>query len=298
MSPLDRNIQAQIITIRRRAALERERADQNDVLAARHESSTATAVASLRASHGRLARLYRGSQSRHLMAAELHELLAARMEVCSDRATGGWPALMAAVANVLGTRSALAMLGGRARDAALVAVSDATAQASHDVELVMAEGPVTDAAKGVTVVAAGSALLDRWPRYGPAAAELGIRAVSAAPLRLAGPTLGAVCALDQTAGAPEGAAFAINLMAGALCRILLGNSDIAGPDLELGALAMLGKDDAQAVVHQAIGMISVQCSCGIEDAADLLTARAFADGRPVREIAEEIVRGSALFAVG
>jgi hypothetical protein len=86
-------------------------------------------------------------------------------------------------------------------------------------------------------------------------------------------------------------------MADTLTGILLGNSDIAGPDLKLGALGMLGDAGAQAVVHQAIGMISAQCGCGIEDAADLLAARAFADGWPVREIAEQVVRDYALFAV-
>lgn len=297
MSSADRNVRAQIVTIQRRAALERERAGQCDALAVRCEIRTATAEGSLRALHQRLARLHRGAQSRHLMAAELHELLAARMEARRDCATVGRPVLMEAVANVLGTESALAMLGGRARDAAMVAASNATAQASHDLELVMAEGPVTDAAKGVAVVAAGSALLDRWPSYGPAVAELGIRAVSAAPLGMAGVTLGAVCALEQTAEAPEGAGVAISLMAEALTQILLGNSDIAGPDVELGASKMLG-EATQAVVHQATGMISVQSGCGIEDALDLLAARAFADGRPVQEIAEQVVRGHVVFAVG
>ena len=251
MSSADQNVRAQIVTIQRRAALERERADQCDALAARYEKRTATAADSLRALRGRLARLHRDAQSRHLMAADLHELLAARMEARRECATGGPPVLMEAVANVR-TGSALAMLGGRTRDAATVAASDATAQASHDLELVMAEGPVTDAARGVAVVAAG---------------------------------------------APEGAGVAISLMADTLTRILIGNSDIAGPDVELGALRMLG-EITQAVVHQAIGMISVQCGCGIEDAGDLLAARAFADGRPVRELAEQVVRGHAAFAFG
>jgi hypothetical protein len=298
VSEADRNIHAQIVTIRWRAALERERAEQCDVLAGRHEMQGATAAASVGALHARLAGRYHSAQLRHLMAAELHELLAERTEARRDRATGGRPALMAAVANVLGTQSALVMLGGRVRDAATVAVSDRTAQASHDLELVMAEGPVTDAAKGLAVVAAGSALLDRWPRYGPAVAELGIRAVEAAPLRIAGANLGAVCVLDQTAESREGAAVAVSLMAEALTRILLANSDIAGPDLELAALAMLGESDSQDVVHQAIGMISVQFSCGINDAADLLAVRAFADGKPVREIAEQVVHGDSLFTVG
>ncbi len=246
----------------------------------------------------RLAGLYRAAQSRHLIAAETHELLAARMEASRDRTTDGKrPVLMTAVADVLHSASALATLGGPAR-AAIVAVSDATARACHDLEVVMAEGPVTDVARGVPVAAAGSDLLDRWPRYGPAAAELGIRSVSAVPLSLAGVKLGALCALDQTAEAPDGVAAAIGIVADALTRILIGNADIVAPDQVPGAVNLLGEADTQAAVHQAIGMISVQCCCSIHDAADLLAARAFADGQPLAEIAYQVVRGRQLFPAG
>lgn len=243
----------------------------------------------------RLAGLYRGAQSRHLMAAELHELLAARIETRRDGTAGGTrSALMTAVTDVLHSASALATLGAPGRAPAFVAASDATARACHDLELVMAEGPVTDAVKGAPVTAAGPGLLDRWPGYGPAAAQLGIRAVSAAPLGLAGVRLGALCALDRTADPPAGAA-ALRLMADALTRILLGNTEVAGPDQELGAAMLLGEADTQAIVHQAVGIISVQCCCGIDDAADLMIARAFADGQPLTAIAHQVVRGQQLF---
>ena len=47
----------------------------------------------------------------------------------------------------------------------------------------MAEGPANEAASGgQPVIATGTQLPDRWPRYGPAARELGVAAVLAMPL--------------------------------------------------------------------------------------------------------------------
>jgi hypothetical protein len=160
----------------------------------------------------------------------------------------------------------------------------------------MAEGPVTDAARGAPVAVAGPDLLDRWPRYGPEAAELGIHAVSAAPLGLR-VRLGALCTLGRAAD-PSHDAAGIGLMADALTRILLGSTDIAGPDHELAAATLLGEAHAQAIVHQAAGIISVQCCCSVDDAADLLAARAFADGLSQAEIANMVVQGQRLFPVG
>ena len=294
--PTDRDVRAHTTSIRRRAAKERERAAYCHARAARHETQAATGAESLRLMYQRLAALYRGARSRHLMAAEMHESLAVRMEVGRDgRADGTRSELMTAVADVLHSASALATVGRPAR-AAIVAASDATAQACYDLEVVMAEGPAAFAARGVVVAAAGPELLERWPRYGPAAAELGIRAVSAAPLDLAGVKLGALCVLGRMGEVPDAAA--IGLMAEAVTRILVANTDIAGPGQDLGSVRLLGEAGTQAVVHQAIGMISVQCGCDIDDAADLLAARAFADGRSLVEIAHQVVRGQQLFPVG
>jgi hypothetical protein len=298
VSPADQDVRAQTQSMRQRAAKERERADYCHARAERHEIRAGTAAESQRPTYRRLAGVYRGAQSRHLMAAEPHELLAARLEHRRDGATNGTRSvLMTAVADTLRSTSALAALGGPARGVEMVVASDATARACHDLELVIAEGPVTDAAKGAPVAAAEQDLLDRWPRYGPAIAELGIRAVSAAPLGLAGVRLGTLTALGETAEATEGAAAANGLMAEALTRILLGSSDLAGPDQDLAAALQLAEADTQAVVHQAIGMISVQCCCGIQDASDLLAARAFADGHSLVQIARQVVLGQQLFPV-
>src|SRR6516165_9087518 len=53
---------------------------------------------------------------------------------------------------------------------------------SHDLEIVMGEGPVHALPGDDTPIrVTGPALADRWPRYGPAVTELGVQAVLAVP---------------------------------------------------------------------------------------------------------------------
>jgi hypothetical protein len=280
------------------AELERRRAAQAAARAARHEAQEATAADELRPVHARLGALHRRTEQRHLAAARLHHLLAVRMEHWlshPDDALG--PAFLAAVADVLGTTSALAVLRGQ-RAVAKVGASDSVALAAHDLETVTGEGPALEAATaGVPVMAAGPALLDRWPRYGPAAAELGVAAAIAAPLGPPAARLGALCALGCAPVIRGDAASAMDGVTAVLTRVLL-DAAYQSASGDLPASPLVGAAGSQAVIHQAAGMVSVQCGCGVDDAADLLAARAFADGLPVAEVARRVVRGETLLADG
>jgi hypothetical protein len=234
--------------------------------------------------------------SRHLMSAEIHELLAARMEAWLSRTeTASGSVLMEAIATQLGTPSALATLVSQRRWLAIVAASDTTARAAHELELVMAEGPATEALRGAVVADVGTNLLDRWPLYGPALAELGIHAVCAAPLGPSRFGIGALCAYDKAPAAPQRTATATKLMAETLTEVLRGTSRFADPGEELAVLGFLDASDNQSVVQQAVGMVSVQCDCQPGDAADLLAAHAFADGASLLEVARQIVYGEMEF---
>lgn len=283
-------------TLRRRAGQARDRAALSGARAAYHDAVVVTADEERRRRHEQVRDLYRRVEASHRMSAELHDLLAARMEERNSRPGRGsaLPAVMQVVAARLRASSAVAALSGRHMPAALVAASDATARRAHELELVMAEGPATEARRGSFVMAAGPVLIDRWPRYGPAVADLGIHAVCAAPLGPPDAVLGALCAYDREALPVPGqaAATATRLMAGVLTQILLGVADPANSDGQLRILDHLDGSDWQAIVHQAAGMVSVQCDCGVDDALDLLAARAFAEARPVREIAVEIIHGT------
>jgi hypothetical protein len=195
------------------------------------------------------------------------------------------------VAAAIGLPSAAVILLGAQRGEAVIAASDATARAAHDLEFVLGEGPAHLAlARGQTVQAAGTALCGRWPQYGPAVARLGVQAVIAVPLQPP-PGLGAVCAYGRQPAISDQAAMAASKIADALPLTLAQAAPGSLPSDEVPALPLFAEADFPAVVHQAAGMISQHCGCGISDAMALLRARAFSTGRPAEEVAAGVVRG-------
>jgi hypothetical protein len=131
---------------------------------------------------------------------------------------------------------------------------------------------------------------DRWPLYGPAIGELGVRAVVAVPLRSAAARLGALCAYSPEPVLPDSILSAARRVADAVTHTMLLLPPDPTADGGVGDVPLFGESDYQAVVHQAAGMVAVQCGCGIDDAERLLRARAFADGRPVEEISLSVLR--------
>ncbi len=280
----DADARAEIRTLWQRVAGERHRAARAASVAARHEARQALAPESLRPLHARMSDLHRRIEARHLVAARLTEVHAIRMEGWLNAAAGPAlrPVFMAAVASVLGTRGVTVTLRGRRHATAVVAASDADARAAHDLELVLAEGPATDVvARGAPLTVTGTALLERWPRYGPAVAELGVRAVTAAPL--GPPGLGALCAYAAEPAIGASAA-ATDWMARALAQMVLADDILPGPPV-------FDEASYRAVVHQAAGVVSVHCRCDVDAAEDLLAARAFTVGVPVEEIAAQVMQG-------
>ena len=142
---------AEIRALWQRVAAARRRAARAASLAVRHETQAALAPESLRALHARIRDLYRQIEARHLAAVRVTELHAIRMERWLNDACdqASRPVFMAAVASALGTPSAAATLRGQRHASVVAAVSDATARAAHELEIVLSEGPAADAAAGV-----------------------------------------------------------------------------------------------------------------------------------------------------
>lgn len=193
-------------------------------------------------------------------------------------------ALAAAIACVGGGSSVALNLSGRWRPRALVAASDALAQAACDLERGYSEGPATDAVARVVQVEASGDLAVVWPLYGPAASRLGIHAVSASPLCLHGHCLGSVTVLDPTPGR-RGPRPQAGHLADALIYTLLAGSILSDRD-RLPGLPLTSGDRA---LNHAAGMVAAQSGLDIPDAFALIRARAFADGEPVETIAARIV---------
>jgi len=287
------DIGVQVAGLRQRAAEARRRAASAQEAAARFGEQAALAPASFSRACLRAAALQRRAEACHLGSARLQEQCADRLRGWREWSGGPdrRPTFMDAVVAGIGMPSAAVILLAEERWEAVVAVSDATARAAHDLEFVLGEGPAhLAAACGQTIQAAGTALCDRWPQYGAAVASLGVRAVIAVPL-LPPTGLGAVCAYGSQPAINKDAVMAAIRIADALpvtlARVTRGSWNADG----VAELPLFGEVGFPAAVHRAAGMVSQQCGCEITDALALLRARAFSTGRPAEEIAAGILRG-------
>ncbi len=126
----------------------------------------------------------------------------------------------------------------------------------------------------------------RWPALLPEAAALGIGALFCFPLHVGSACLGTLT-LQRTAPGPLADATMTDawLVANALTALLVKG----GPQLDAFAAAEEGAEFYRAVVHQASGMVSVQAGVPVAQALLRLRAHAFRHGRPVTEVADDVV---------
>lgn len=272
------NSTEQAAAVRQRAARARERADRELKLAREYEALVAEGRGGMNVS---LAHIHRTSARRHELTAQLLESHARRAAKWAD--TGGRPPLfMTGVAEACGSAGAAVTLVDTERNQLATAYSDEHSRAVQELEYVLGEGPARDAVRGRrAVVASGAVLTDRWPGYGPAAEGLGIGHVVAVPLQSAGSCIGALTAFDVRADTTS--TMTVAQVADSLtCNVFLGADAVPG---------LFGGIDYRAEVHQAAGMVAVQVGCRVTDALELVKVRAFADGRPIGDIARDIVQG-------
>jgi len=268
----------------RKAAVARARSAHETSRAEHHESLADLALTDvLKDVHLRIAAVHRSTAACHLTAARLQEGYAGRLAAWAGAALDTPPPLfMTGVAAACGSSSVALTLVGATLDQLALAASDQPARAAQELEFLLGEGPAREATSRVRpVTAVGTALLDRWPGYGPAVAELGIAEVAAVPLSLAGACVGALAVFDPAPGIVGTGTFAE--VAEALTRSMILNPN--------GDPGLYGGADLRAEVHQAAGMVSVQLDCSVADALELIKAHAFAEGVSANTVAEGIVQG-------
>lgn len=158
----------------------------------------------------------------------------------------------------------------------------------EDLQYTLGQGPALEAAvmcaplaePDLAHVAAG-----RWPALLPEAIELGVGAVFCFPLLLGGACLGTLTLQRAVPGplAQRERADA-SLVAGVLTAVLAdGAQQWAASDAKGDSVLY------RAAVHQAAGMVSVQAKTTLAQALMRLRAYAFARGRAVVEVAEDVV---------
>ena len=177
--------------------------------------------------------------------------------------------------------------------AGTVAATDATALTLEDLQFTLGEGPcVTASNTGLPVLQpdlSRTALL-RWPAFAAGAEAAGLAAVFALPLQVGAIRLGVLDLYRTTAGvlSQEELADALCFADAATTLLLDAQAQNSPWRLPLESLTVL---DDRAEVHQATGVVSVHAAVTLQDALLLMRARAYAEQRPIAELAKDVLSG-------
>lgn len=222
--------------------------------------------------------------------AALEEVLAA---LASDHDAGHAPGagVCAASAAVLGSTGAGIMFRIGEHHHGSLGSSDPRSALVEELQFTLGEGPCVDAhehGRPVSEPDLARPARVRWPAFSPIALDAGVRAVFAFPLRLGAVRLGALDLHCDRAG--ELCIDQVNdalTVADVITRALL-DLQAAVP---CGGLApeLAGAETLRIEVHQASGMVSAQAGISVTDALIRIRARAYAEGRPIDEVARDVI---------
>jgi hypothetical protein len=177
--------------------------------------------------------------------------------------------------------------------AGIIAATDGPAMELEELQFTLGEGPCVDAsATGRPVLQpdlARTAPL-RWPAFAGGALDAGIRAVFAFPLRVGAIRVGVLDLYRDRPGplSADDLSEALSFADAATLVLLHEQAGAAG----IGTMPAL---DDRAEVHQATGVVSVHAEVGLAEALVLLRARAFADQRPLGDLARDVLDGTVDF---
>jgi GAF domain-containing protein len=174
---------------------------------------------------------------------------------------------------------------GKPFGARLVCAAGKHATVFGELQIDLGEGPAWDAYhSGRPVLVRQMSAGDRWPILAERMDGLAIEAVFAFPLRSGALDVGALCLTTSTPGGLNEqqlvAAAALVPLAGAAVVARAMRAAERGDDLE---------DVTMREVHQATGMAAAQLGVAPDDALLAIRAHAFATGRSVRQVAQDLV---------
>jgi hypothetical protein len=170
-----------------------------------------------------------------------------------------------------------------------------TVERMVELQITLGEGPAVAAmADGEPVLAADLSRrrhLARWPVFGPAAMAESLSAVFAIPLLMGEITVGAL-EVYRTGVLP---------LSGDELELALAFAEVMTSQL-IDQVAEIGASDSEAfaveglhgrwqTVHQATGMVSIQLCCTLTEASLRLRGHAYATGRRLSGVAEDVIAG-------
>jgi hypothetical protein len=186
----------------------------------------------------------------------------------------------------------------------IVAATDGVARRMEDLQFSLGEGPCHEAARTgspVLVPDLPAVAAQRWPAFGAAAVDDGVRAVFTFPLQVGEIPLGVLDLYRGSRGAlTTDQVLRATSYADAATAVLLHLQDTGGTappgegsgtagDDEPPRPALADVLDRRAVVLQAAGMVSVQLETSPEVALVRLRAHAFGADRSILDVAADVV---------
>lgn len=173
-------------------------------------------------------------------------------------------------------------------DLIAAAASSETSALVEDLQFTMGEGPCLTAFTSrspVLVPVLGEAATTTWLGYGPAAYEHGVAAVFAFPLQVGNARLGVLDVYrDQPGGLSPWALSRALTYADVAMQAMLTDGGVG----EASSL-LVDEEGARFEVYQAQGMVMVQLGVGSAEALSRMRANAYANGRRLRDVADDIV---------
>lgn len=180
-----------------------------------------------------------------------------------------------------------------------VCASDSAAARLDEVQFDLGEGPCWEAlATGRPVLERDIRNSDRgvWPAFVEAVRDLPVRGMYAFPLTIGRMNVGVIDLYstnvsDLAAGHQRDAEALADIAARQILRELVMRSGDENEDDR-------GGEFSRRTIHQATGMVLAQLNVSAEDAALILRAHAYASGRPLRDVADDVLARRLDFATG
>lgn len=169
--------------------------------------------------------------------------------------------------------------------------TDATSETIERLQFELGEGPCLDAFRldePVLEPDLANPAAARWLLFSAAAVEVGARAIFGFPMRVGAVRVGALNLYRDRPGvlSDEQHDDALAMAEVAASSVLA--MQATAPDGEL-AEELDASANFQLVVHQAAGVVSAQLAVSVSDALARLRACAIGDGRPLRDVARDVV---------
>ena len=218
----------------------------------------------------------------------LHRILA---ELAAEGDAWSAARLCAVCPQITGmTGAGVMLMAGDVPRGSLCATNEVS-QLIEDLQYTLGEGPCVDAYRQDRVVAepdlAGS-VTRRWVAFAPPALEAGVRAVFGFPLRVGTVRLGALNLYRDRSGPLSDDQHADALvMADVAARWVLEAQ--AGAPAGTVAVEVEAGADFHLVVHNAVGMVSVQEGISVTEALIRLRAFAFGHDRLLADVAQDVI---------